>query len=281
MTLLKQFTDWVTASNRTSKQMFQSLHLRLLLSYLTVMAVTLGTSGAAVYVFFTNSLDRELDKQLLTLAQAAVPSLEAVEKEGLHSLNQDLPWRELFRRNQSLEWFNANGDMLARKGTIFSTLSLNQASPQVIQQQGQIRTLTIVVIASSPNQKTPQLEGYIRASQTTKETEVIVNRLGSGLAWGGAMALVFSGIGGMWLAQQVLKPIQQSFQRLKHFTADASHELRSPLTAISTATEVMQSHPERIHPLDVKKLVAIATRHQSTDSFSRRLTLPSKGPLLQ
>ena len=73
------------------------------------------------------------------------------------------------------------------------------------------------------------------------------------------MALVFSGIGGMWLAQQVLKPIQQSFQRLKHFTADASHELRSPLTAISTATEVMQSHPERIHPLDVKKLVAIAS----------------------
>ena len=179
MTLLKQFTDWVTVSNRTSKQMFQSLHLRLLLSYLAVMAITLGTSGAAVYVFFTDSLNRELNKQLLTLVQAAVPSLEAVEKEGLQSLNQDLPWRELFRRNQSLEWFNARGKMLARKGTIFSTLPLNQAS-QVIQQQGQIRTLTIAVYAHSPNQKTLQLEGYIRASQTTQEVEVIVNRLGSG-----------------------------------------------------------------------------------------------------
>ena len=81
----------------------------------------------------------------------------------------------------------------------------------------------------------------------------------SGLAWGGAMALVFSGIGGIWLTQQVLKPIKHSFQRLRQFTADASHELRSPLTAINTATEVMQSHPERIHPLDAKKLVAIAS----------------------
>jgi len=49
------------------------------------------------------------------------------------------------------------------------------------------------------------------------------------------------------------------FQQLKQFTADASHELRSPLTAIKTSVEVMQSHPERIHDADVKKLAAIAS----------------------
>lgn len=52
MTLLKQFTGWVTASNRTPKQqMFASLRSRLLLSYLTVMATILATSGAGMYVF--------------------------------------------------------------------------------------------------------------------------------------------------------------------------------------------------------------------------------------
>lgn len=265
MTLLKLFTVWVTASNRTPKQqMFDFLGLRLLLSYLTVMAAILGTFGAVVYVFFTRSLDQQLNQQLITLAQAAVPSLEAVENEGVQSLNQELPWRELFQRNQSLEWFNADGNLLARKGTIFSTLPLNKAS-QVIQQQGQIRTLTIAVYANSPNQsiadalKTLQLKGYIRASEGTKEAEAMVKKLGLGLALGGIMALVFSDLGGMWLTQQALKPIKQNFQRLKQFTADASHELRSPLTAINSAIEVMQSHPERIHPRDTKKLVAIAS----------------------
>lgn len=48
-------------------------------------------------------------------------------------------------------------------------------------------------------------------------------------------------------------------EQLKQFSADASHELRSPLTVINSAIEVMQSHPERIHPRDTKKLVAIAS----------------------
>lgn len=259
MTLLKRFMGSVIGSNQTHKQqMFQSLRSRLMLSYLLVMAGILAISGAAVYVFFTRSLDQQLNHRLLTLAQAAVPSLKDVENQDLQRLNRDLPWRELFERNQSLEWFTAEGKLLARKGTIFSTLPLNKAS-QVIQQQGQIRTLTIAVYTHNPSPRTLQLEGYIRASEPTKETQATINKLGIGLGLGGTMALIFSAIGGMWLTQQVLSPIEQSFQRLKQFTADASHELRSPLTAINTATEVMQSHPERLHPLDAKKVAAIAS----------------------
>lgn len=87
----------------------------------------------------------------------------------------------------------------------------------------------------------------------------MLKKLGWGLCLGGTIALAFTGISGMWLTQQALEPIEESFQRLKQFTADASHELRNPLTVINTAVEVMQSHPERFQPLDAKKLVAIAS----------------------
>lgn len=275
MTLLKRFMVWATASSRTHKQqMFQSMRSRqsrLLLSYLVVMAVILAASGIAVYAFFTHSLDRQLNHRLLTLAQAAVPSLEPVRNQDLPSLNRGLPWRQLFDGNQSLEWFNTEG-MLARKGTIFSTLPLNKTShSQAYQQQEQIRTLTIAVYAHNPNPKNLQLEGYIRASETTKETEAIVKKLSFGLGLGGAIALIFSAIGGMWLIQQILAPVERSFQQLKQFTADASHELCSPLTAINTATEVMQSHPEGIHPLDAKKLAAIASATNQSIGLTENL----------
>ena len=74
------------------------------------------------------------------------------------------------------------------------------------------------------------------------------------------------GAGGLWLTQRALKPVEQSFRQLQQFTADASHELRSPITAVKTSVEVMRNHPERIHPKDIKKLAAIAS---ATTQMSR------------
>ena len=66
------------------------------------------------------------------------------------------------------------------------------------------------------------------------------------------------GLGGFWLTTKAIEPIEASFLQLKQFTADASHELRSPLTAIKASVDIMRTHPERVHPKDVKKLEAIA-----------------------
>jgi len=231
------------------------------------MSALFGVSLTVVYFSFTRSLNELLDQELLTLAQAAAPSLETVKTEGLQNFDKHLPWHSLFEREQGLEWFDSDGKLVAREGTTFpkfslskyiSPLHLKRGSP-VIQQQGQIRTLTISVFSEHSQPKMLRLEGYIRASESTEEIEAALRKFQLGLGLGGIMALILSSITSIWLTQMVLEPIQQSFQRLKQFTADASHELRTPLTAINTATEVMQSHPERIHPLDAKKLVAIAS----------------------
>ena len=268
---------------------------RLLFAYLIAMAAIFGTSGTAIYLFFTHSLNEQLNHELLLLAQAAVPSLEIVETKGLQGLKntwgQKLPWHHFFEREQGLEWFDNKGKLLAKEGTTFPDSPLTKSvfpgvlpdnssdklqhkgrlrepyphtvhlenGQAIIEQHGQIRSLTVSVYIHDPNKKTLQLKGFIRASESTKEMKAALNQFQAGLEIGGIIALILSGITGLYLAQLAVEPVKQSFQRLKQFTADASHELRNPLTAISTTVEVMQSNLEEISPSEAKKLEIISS----------------------
>ncbi|MGL4882530.1 MAG: sensor histidine kinase, partial [Waterburya sp.] len=129
-------------------------------------------------------------------------------------------------------------------------------------QQGKIRTVTLP--AYSENNGKKQLEGYVRANQVTEEIEAVLTRLRWGLGIGGIGVVGLTGLGGIWLTKQSIKPIEQSFQQLQQFTADAAHELRSPLAAIKTSVQVMECYPERLHPQDRKKIAAIASSTNHT-----------------
>ena len=240
--------------------MIRDFGWRLLLAYLTVMAVIFGASAAAVYLFFVHSLYQQVDNRLLTLAQSAAPSLTTVKIEGGEHLDNraEIPWQDLFRRNrQSLSWFDEKGSELAKQGSIQVNLPLRVGILTL--PRDRIRTFTIPVYSRQLNQPDLKLEGYIRASESMSEIEDVINWLRWGFGVGGVVALALTGVGGVWLVNESLKPTRQSFEQLKQFTADASHELRSPLTAIKTSIDVILKHPERIHPKDARKLAAIAS----------------------
>jgi signal transduction histidine kinase len=248
--------------------MFQNLSLRdrLLLSYMLFMGATLSLFCTGVYVFFSRSLYGQLDKNLNNLAQAAAPSLNDVKTKGSQYLDRvnEVPWRDIFNRDeQSLEWFNEKGQVLARKGSIKLEEPLILGSWNLAGQPKKvaIRSYTISVFIrdrSNPGKK-PAITGFIRASQSTTEVKAIQNQLLWVLIIGALMTLLLIGVGGYWLTQKAIEPIEKSFEKLKQFTADASHELRGPLTAIKASVDVMQNHPERIHPKDVKKMAAISS----------------------
>ena len=224
------------------------------------MAVIFGASAAAVYLFFVHSLYQQVDNRLLTLAQSAAPSLTTVKLEGGEHLDNraEIPWQDLFRRNrQSLSWFDEKGKKLAEQGSIQVNLPLRVGILTL--PRDRIRTFTIPVYSRQSNQPDLKLEGYIRASESMSEIEDVINWLRWGFGVGGVVALALTGVGGVWLVNESLKPTRQSFEQLKQFTADASHELRSPLTAIKTSIDVILKHPERIHPKDARKLSAIAS----------------------
>ncbi|GAB4540362.1 MAG: HAMP domain-containing sensor histidine kinase [Pleurocapsa sp.] len=253
----------------------QALRWRLLLSYLTVMMAILGISAIAVYKYTRYSLYNQLDSRLEVLAQAASHNLTAIkahyairQQNGLpgnapssqtrcyldYDGDLDIPWQQLRQPDQGVEWFDAQKRLVGNAGTL-----LNELPPQPgwqSWQQGKLRAITLPAYSQSQGKK--HLEGYIRASQVTQEVEAVLSRLRWGLGIGGIGVLALTGLGGIWLTKQSLQPIEQSFQQLKQFTADAAHELRSPLAAMKTSVQVMQYYPERIHPQDLKKIGAIA-----------------------
>ncbi len=291
---------WVIGSTPTSKKKFHALRLRLLLSYLGVMVTIMAASGVVVNHVVSQDLNQDLNNQLLTLAETAAKTLKLIKHEYYEYKlddneyeedpdDEDLP-TDLFNlsekpstdnnlpiQDHSVQWFDEKSQLLVKQGNLLpsGTMPENIDSPHIAV-EGIIRTLTLPVFNPSPESENQELIGYIRVSKSTVALDAELVRLRMGLSIGGFVALGLTGLGAIWLIRQSLRPIEKSFEQLKQFTADASHELRSPLTAIKTSVEVMQMYPERIDPADVDKLAAIASASKQMTRLVEDLLLLSR-----
>ncbi len=234
--------------------MFHKIRYRLLLSYLAVFALLLGIFALAVRVVFIHRLIRQTTDRLIAIGQDAAANVEF--EAGRLRVESDFHPQYLLARRQALEWFDTQGNLVAQQGKTVLTLPLlpNQMV-QVESRKFPIQAVTVPIIDSDNT----QLIGYVRVSQSPEEFDETLEKLDWGLGGGIIMSLILSGVGGILLTRQAMQPIEESFQRLKQFTADASHELRSPLMAIKINADLALEYPEEIGPKDVEKFQAIAS----------------------
>ncbi|MEN6595920.1 MAG: HAMP domain-containing sensor histidine kinase [Clostridiaceae bacterium] len=78
------------------------------------------------------------------------------------------------------------------------------------------------------------------SSDLSAMTELVVTSL-----LVGALALAAFFAVSLFLASLALKPVATAWSRQKQFVADASHELKTPLTVILANQKILLSHPER------------------------------------
>lgn len=203
---------------------FQKIKRHLLLSYLIVLILILGVFAVAVRIVFARSLMYQLTAKLAALGQGAAANAE-FENASI-KVESDFSVQNLLAQDQALQWFNVKGDLIEQQGK--NILPLPFSSHESVQRgwvgETRIQAVTLPIISSDDR----RLIGYVRVSQSLEEFDETLYKLDLGLGGGIAIALLFSSIGAVILTRQAMQPIEESFQRLKQFTADASHELRSP-----------------------------------------------------
>lgn len=88
----------------------------------------------------------------------------------------------------------------------------------------------------------PSGSGYIVAFTEINAEQAIMRNLLIVLLLVALAALVLTFLISLYNANRSIKPVEESYNKQKQFVADASHELKTPLTTINTNVDVLMSH---------------------------------------
>ena len=256
--------------------MFQKIRYRLFLSNLAVLAIVLIGSALVVRGVFISNLKQQASERLMTIAKGTAASAELEDEdeddeEGL-DWEMEFPPQLLMEAQLAFQWFDSQGKLLEQQGNNRYITTLPLKAEPTIQDRTDVKGLEIVTVPIF-EEENGQLIGYLRASQSLENLDAIITKLDLGLAVGAIVAMVLGSLGSGWLNRQAMQPIEESFKRLREFTADASHELRSPLMAISTNAEVALTYPDQMRKSDGEKFQAITLATEQMTRLTEDLLL--------
>jgi len=232
--------------------MFQATRRRLALWYTSVTAILLLVFASGIYLYVHNTLIERIDDTLNHVMEVVERSL-VIESIGSPNKTLRVNVEDSFHNNRNdveddhidLEWFSSTGKLL------WSTFSEPLNIPIHPNRSGETVRIMKATVESNGDksevllrQVTQRVEsgrqvlGYLRVSHPWFEVTKPSRQLIFDLALGIGFMVLSVAASGWFLSGKAMKPVDESYQRLKQFTADASHELRNPITLIQTNVQV-------------------------------------------
>jgi signal transduction histidine kinase len=226
--------------------MFSNVERRLLWNNLAVLGGILLVFTLAVYTLFAQSIAAQLDERLVSLAQAV--SLSVEREDGESKFDESIylgsgKERVVLGETAVAQWLDLDGRVVRARGRLLlkaEPLRLDVPFSQDMPQRARVFSQPV------RDPETGKLLGYVRVALALTPLENTLNQLRWGLTGGVILALSLAALGSFWLTRQAMTPVETGYQRLQQFTADASHELRSPLTAIKLNTGAFLRHPQQL-----------------------------------
>jgi two-component system, OmpR family, manganese sensing sensor histidine kinase len=216
--------------------MFQTTRRRLAIWYSIVTAVVLLIFASGVFFYVRSTLIERIDDTLGHVVEVVRRSI-AIDRHGQIDVAESFHnnFADLEDDHIDLELFDLQDKLL------WSTWSEPLRAPLHHSPQGETTTIDpahLLRQITQPVRFHQQTLGWLRVSHPWFEVTKPSQRLLLDLFLGTSLMLVSVSAVGWLLSGLAMEPIKASYQQLKQFTADASHELRNPLATIQTNVQV-------------------------------------------
>ena len=231
--------------------MLDRLRWRLTLGYAVIFALVLLLLGTATVLGFWRELTDQQDTLLTQEAKDVKRNLlEGDHREVLAEGSAEYSWVTL----------DPEGRVTDRDPTAATLGTLGLPSKELARQaleenEGVSATISgpqgRVRVVSMPMRESGEVIGVVQYARSLEGVRQTIGRLVLVLlpvALGGLGAAL---LGGLFMAGRAVRPARESFERQRAFVADASHELKTPLTLIRADAEVL-TYRGRLHEEDAK-----------------------------
>jgi signal transduction histidine kinase len=244
------------------------------LGYVGVFALTFVLLGALALAGVSRELTEQQDTLLTQEARNQASNLlNDEEREVLATGSPEYSWIALDPYGHFID----SDPVAASLG-----LPSNELAQEALEEDGVVSATIqgsdgsgVRAVSMPMYEESGEVAGIIQYARSLHEVQDTVNRLLLVLLSLGLGALGLATLGGLYMAGHAVRPVRNSFDKQRAFVADASHELKTPLTLIRADTEVVL-YRGLINPEDRKLIEHVLAETDRMDAVLSDLLLVAR-----